>query len=114
MFLIVRPMLLLVFVCLLTLDPSRVGATNPSPAQVKYIVSLTKLFESTVGRFICKSDSLSLGDELLFSLWVVGCMLIIQAEEMCYSHDPQQIRCLRIDKSRNAHFSVHYLDNAQF
>ena len=51
MFLIVRPMLLLVFVCLLTLDPSRVGATNPSPAQVKYIVSLTKLFESTVGRF---------------------------------------------------------------
>ena len=38
MFLIVRPMLLLVFVCLLTLDPSCVGATNPSPAQVKYIV----------------------------------------------------------------------------
>ena len=49
MFLIVRPMLLLVFVCLLTLDPSCVGAINPSPAQVKYIVSLTKLFESTVG-----------------------------------------------------------------
>jgi len=69
-------MLLLVFVCLLTLDPSRVGATNPSPAQVKYIVSLTKLFESTVGRFICKSDNLSLGDELLFSLWISTALVL--------------------------------------